>query len=417
MVLFTLTLKSKTEFDRYIAGISPLYIYEHIKVKRLTVKLYHYSTEKFHTLLTRRSVGGLTTEQIKQAEDKAVLLEDVGAYIDHISLFIEPVPSNSIAKIFNDQHPFWKSGKVIYEHVIDTKDLDKDISFILVETPIIGKFTDQFDWTNPTKEDRVNYIKAMHREMRRLKLIDNGVNNLIEQVKPYLNGTLSAFIKARHSAWAEDTKEQYAAEVPHLMVYPKDGKIKVSSVKKITLGSEQPKTNLELFHISFNSKLPKVLKPRQPDGSTDAIVDPMTLADLEKNSFAEHLPPRVSFSPSIQECFTAVYPNVSHYFEKENYPHMDYYVYRPTKLVKRIDPDLVLKEVWDAHVTNEVCFIEDVPCELIAQIRIFNPYKGNKKVEEIRTRPFQNAFMKEQFVAPVIQYRLLKLMKSNVTLV
>lgn len=139
-----------------------------------------------------------------------------------------------------------------------------------------------------------------------------------------------------------------------------------------------------LFHISFNKALPTYLYPRQPMGLKDP--DKIDQAPTPSDSmFAENLPPRISFAPSVTECWRAIWPNIYRYFSKYKYPHMDMYVYilekgnesnmlRPEQLTKDM-------KLWDAHFTNEYCFLTKVRVKKIAKIRIYNTHgKHAKKI-------------------------------------
>ncbi len=203
------------------------------------MKLYHYSTSPYNELLTKRKQGGLTPDQIKRSVDHANLIHDPGPYIDHISLFFDPIPLERIAKIFGNRHDFWKTGQGVYVHVIDTASLPRDLLWSIVETPEIDNYTDQFDWTITDKAVRTKYLQDMNDEMVRLKLVGRTTKGLVEAVKPYLGKTEQAYIDARKRSDAEDTLKQYAANVPHLMVYPATGKIKVESYQLDIVGKPQ----------------------------------------------------------------------------------------------------------------------------------------------------------------------------------
>ena len=202
------------------------------------MKLYHYSNVAFNELRTRRKQG-VSDEVIVQSTEHAKRIGDPGPYIDHISLFLEPVPVDVISSIFKHQHSFWKAGDRIYEHVVETDTLETDILFSIVETPVIDRFTDQFDWSITDKAVRTKYLLSMNAEMERLKLTAHGRNLLIEGIKPFIGKTTQLFIAARKRSDADMTAKQYAANVPHLMVYPKSGVITVKSVKPIVLGNRQ----------------------------------------------------------------------------------------------------------------------------------------------------------------------------------
>lgn len=129
-----------------------------------------------------------------------------------------------------------------------------------------------------------------------------------------------------------------------------------------------------LYHISFNKALPRYLYPRQPSG----LHNPDDITKQTKNTlFAENLPPRVSFSPSVTECFRAIWPNIHKYFTQHKYPYMEMYVYG---LVKGNENQMFTpkqmtdrQQLWDAHYTKEHCFLSKVKIEKIARIKVMNP--------------------------------------------
>lgn len=198
--------------------------------------LYHYSGSHLKELLTRRQQGSLSSDQIKEAEKKAKETKQPGAYVDHISFFIEPIPYKSLPGIFLNEHHFWKKDKVIYEHIVDTDSLPVDILWSIVETPEMDKFTDRFDWVTATSEERQDYIIQMHVEMEKKGFTGRGVGKLESKIHQYLGKTEKFYKSARERSDADDTKNQYAACVPHLMVYPSDGVIQIQSVNKVVLG-------------------------------------------------------------------------------------------------------------------------------------------------------------------------------------
>lgn len=359
------------------------------------MKLYHYSTEPLELLLTRREQG-VSAEQITEAEIKAKKLGLPLPYIDHISFFLEPIPKETIASIFKNQHPFWKAGAEIYEHVIDSSSIPAQSQYMIVETPVIDQYTDQFDWSVTDLKVRSSYFIAMHKEMKRLGLLGVGIPKMVKLLTPFLGKTEGYYIKSRMAKDADVTKTQYAAGVPHLMVYPIGGRVKVEKVYKIKLGVAKPTVTNLVYHLSFNDTLPPILVPRQPadsGGNTSNLV--------------EKLPPRVSFSPTIQQCFSAIYPNISQYFEKLNYPYMDMYVYCPVKWGKQIPTNTILEKVWDSHITGEVCYQEPVQVVKVAQIRIRQV--GNQGSEQmIFAQPFNNPFMKPRFISPIIRFEVVK---------
>lgn len=146
---------------------------------------------------------------------------------------------------------------------------------------------------------------------------------------------------------------------------------------------------IPLYHISFSNALPITMYPRQPHGLSNP--DDINKAPHE-SIFQEKLPPRVSFSPSVVECFRAIWPNIHKYFTNYKYPHIDMYVYI---LVKGTESQMLTPEkmtleskLWDAHYTKEHCFLTKVKVAKIAKIRIKNPAVTDGKVPVDQVHPF-----------------------------
>lgn len=129
----------------------------------------------------------------------------------------------------------------------------------------------------------------------------------------------------------------------------------------------------DLYHISFkNSTYQGMWSPNNPDGFDESkeVVGDTSFPYPEPNL------PRISVSPTIEQCFRGVFPNVAHYFEEKNYPYMDYNVFRPrfTGRESIILPEELTKQrmVWDACVTDETCILDSVYMQWCGQVRIFN---------------------------------------------
>ncbi len=163
---------------------------------------------------------------------------------------------------------------------------------------------------------------------------------------------------------------------------------------------------MNLYHLSFRDNLGPVLTPRQPGGSEIT----------EDGIYTEDLPPRVSFSPTIKQCFFAIYPNISHLLERKKVNNEQYifmYVYEPVKKnLKKLPDSLVKRKVWDAIITDEVCIIEPVEVKCIGKVRIHNPYYRGNVPEYIFVHPFGDKEKEELFVSPNIEFDFIKLKKQ-----
>lgn len=73
---------------------------------------------------------------------------------------------------------------------------------------------------------------------------------LLRQMRLNKGKISNYFEKAFRSTDFEDNREKYAANVPHLMLYPKVGMAKVSAIKKVVLGDDR-RYGLPLSSESF----------------------------------------------------------------------------------------------------------------------------------------------------------------------
>lgn len=139
----------------------------------------------------------------------------------------------------------------------------------------------------------------------------------------------------------------------------------------------------ELYHLSFAGTKAGWWEPLAPAGTE--------LATGEEGEFGEPPVARVSMSPTLEQCFRAVYPNIDFYFKENKYPYLDIYAYRPRfKGNERIVlPETLTKErwVWDAHVTKEHWILGRVKMELVGRYRFYNTEDGTWG---FATRPFDD---------------------------
>lgn len=144
-----------------------------------------------------------------------------------------------------------------------------------------------------------------------------------------------------------------------------------------------------LYHISFDSSLEGTWEPLIPAGSA-----------INKTELSEPDIPRISLSPTIEECFKAIYPNVSKYFEIENYPYMEFYVYSPVLTGKeRIwTPSYLTNNrlVHDAHETNEHCILVPTYMRLVKKVKILNTNRS----EDLMYYPFNDKNLEQKYLCP-----------------
>ena len=154
------------------------------------------------------------------------------------------------------------------------------------------------------------------------------------------------------------------------------------------------------FHISFRDDLEGIWRPMTPAGSDIG----------KKTKLSEPDIPRISVAPSIEDCFRAIYPNVSKYFETEKYPWMEFFVYSPLYMEKKRTlnwEDLIEKNyVHDAHVTKESWILDPVKMILVMKVKIMNTERKNN---ELLYRPFNDKNQELRYHSPKeIDVKILK---------
>lgn len=200
--------------------------------------LYHYSTELYDSLKSLRAQATLSKKELDNLDKEYSKLLEIEPYTKNISAFIEPIPYDIIGKLFNNDHSVWVNGKELYEYKIPVSSLESNITYVLVETKEDTKlFDEEYDPGMTSKAFDEFIIKK-----QRTKILNGdmgrGRSNLIKAIKAYLGTTRDYFIAARKRKDADKTAKQYAATVPHLMLYPSTGIIEYESYRTITIGKK-----------------------------------------------------------------------------------------------------------------------------------------------------------------------------------
>lgn len=198
--------------------------------------LYHYSSKEYDTLKTIRKLESETANNsLKSSGRDQTNPLAIGPYIDSISFFTEPVPLN-ISEYNGDDHWVWKSGAVLYQHEVSIQSL-RDFQYHFVETPFRVACRDCYK-ASAAEDTRSGFLQycRLTLEMQRLFLeVGNSVPDLLAVCNVFENSLVAAF-KAR--LLRDDFKaylSTYAGRIPHVMIYPKSGTIRVAKTKKITL--------------------------------------------------------------------------------------------------------------------------------------------------------------------------------------
>lgn len=194
----------------------------------MTIKLYHYNEVKFDILKTFEKQGKVTKEEIRKESLKTKTTVRPGAYYQHISFFLLPINVKDIAATYRSDHFFWYSGNKLVEHVVLLDDIN-DFKYEFVETPEKTKlyYDDSIGHEEYYKlVDELNVSKKYIGNSKRD--FSKAYNSLINEIKPAYEA-----LKNR-SNW-DIIKTKYAATIPHVMIYPKEGTIKIHETKQITL--------------------------------------------------------------------------------------------------------------------------------------------------------------------------------------
>ena len=206
--------------------------------------LYHYSASQRDILKSLKRQGGYTQEQEAQWVSWAKETDAVAPYYENISFICGPIEGRTLVSVIPN-HPFWKKGNIIFEHVVEMEEIDKDISFMFVETPddmreLMRTPASEFDKPGFTEQ----YLRAKNKRKRQTgEIVDSCVSKAIfprerlELIGKKYNDPTEWYIKKyrnqNYKEFWEDGK--YASCVPHVMLYPKFGEVRVSFSNRIEL--------------------------------------------------------------------------------------------------------------------------------------------------------------------------------------
>lgn len=220
--------------------------------------LYHYAKEPYEQLKTKQQQGNLTLKEIEEGERIAAFRSDIGPYYNHISFFFEPAPLDILGTLFAKiHHDFWIPDSTIYEHVVESKTLGEfgwwitetaaDIEQMYKDWPIDAVFTDA--------QKKAYFHKRLLRKEKAHE-VGYGNHDFEQAAKPYIGGMRKAYIEA-NKLYDDDSKMQYAAYVPHAMLYPESGIAELKHpAKAVKIGGRHAKYNLEEWqtHIPASMK-------------------------------------------------------------------------------------------------------------------------------------------------------------------
>jgi hypothetical protein len=185
--------------------------------------LYHYSSQMFDILKTRE-------KQNKPLDSK--LKANSSDYDKHISFFLEPIPLDILPDIHHNKHPFYVTGKEVYEYKIPTVNLGT-MRYYLTESP--EKTKALYD----TSIDDDAYYALMDKVNKEQRYVGTKIKDIEDLVERFEGTTKNYFMKIPSYPNYEEIKGKYAPCVPHLMIYPETGLVKYGSVTKKRFGKSK----------------------------------------------------------------------------------------------------------------------------------------------------------------------------------
>ena len=197
--------------------------------ENIDIKLYHYNTKCFKELKTLE-LQGISDESIN---NKSTFWKHPDKYTKHISFFFDRPPFEFIIKHYKN-HDFYKPGMALCEHVINVNDLNDDVKYYVTESSIDQFLLDNL-WSNNELYKEYIFRNLRYYAKTFLSEQGSGLDNLINAIKKYKGRTKEYFEKATKRHDFEEMKRLYAANVPHIFLYPSKGIIQVSEHNKITL--------------------------------------------------------------------------------------------------------------------------------------------------------------------------------------
>lgn len=198
------------------------------------MKLYHYSSERYTVLKTKRKQLKVTEkDRIEAAKNKDLA---IGPYYDHISFFFDPIPAKHMGYFFKGvPHEVWRKGAMLYEYVVESDNFNFGYEIVETEADYKQLITEWPTTPNITKE-QIHQFKV-NRFQRKLKTNETAKTkeNFLKMANPYVGKLLENYKKAQRRYELDAERMKYAALVPHVMLYPDNGYIEYESAKRIRI--------------------------------------------------------------------------------------------------------------------------------------------------------------------------------------
>lgn len=183
------------------------------------MKLYHYAKEYHDELKTLEMQREITVDDISKYQAYKTPLSPDKPYWKHISFFFDRVPIDKMGGWYGKDHHTWYSGNILYEYTVDITTFGR-FSYDIVETP--DKIELLFDESISDQQ----YYQLMLENIKKKGYRGNSTFELNKASKPFVGQTEKYIQHAVEHSKFETFNRQYAACVPHVMIYPSSGVIK-----------------------------------------------------------------------------------------------------------------------------------------------------------------------------------------------
>jgi hypothetical protein len=207
---------------------------------KLARLLYHYAAEPYDELRTRRAQGVLTSAQVSAGQRHAEFRKDPAPYYDHISFFSRPLPLATIGALYQGKgNALWNPGQVLYEHVVDSRDLG-DVPFKVVETPADVAELDKWPGDDADPDAKRRFFAR--RALRKLRSGETGdTQQVLDKALGRIGSLADAYRSATSSFSSAEDWKRYATAVPHVQVYPRDGAVHLARPpRRVVVGGGDP---------------------------------------------------------------------------------------------------------------------------------------------------------------------------------
>lgn len=208
--------------------------------------VYHYSFNQYPTLKTLE-IQGLQQDTYADYTAYAKQVGDVGAYHQHISVFLEPVPDD-IHTFYPLDHPVWAQNTELYQHKIVLSSAFPG-KYKFTETPMHQKAARELP-THYSDADLLKFKQQLYRKQRVSNEIGDSYGKCRQKAIQLLGnvGLRKWYEALAHSPNRYESQYKYAANIPHLMLYPEDGEIPVQSSVKVVIGKTKGLGREEILH-------------------------------------------------------------------------------------------------------------------------------------------------------------------------